>query len=159
MKTRIEESIDLAVPVRTAYSRWTQFTEFPRFVPSIESVEQLDERHVRFHARLGARDQEWETEICEQIPDERIAWKSEASSGVVTFERVNDRHSRISFEAEYELDGLLADASSTLGVGRHRVLHALERFKDLVEELGRDTPGWRFPAPDEDDEDAGPSGD
>src|SRR5262245_32706916 len=153
MKTRIEESIDLSVPVRKAYSQWTQFTEFPRFVPSIESVEQLDERRVRFRARLGALDGEWETEICELVPDQRIAWKAGTGSGVVTFEPRGERGSRISFEAEYELEGLLEDAGGTLGVGRHRVVHALERFKDLVEALGRETAGWRNPVPDEEESD------
>ena len=152
---KIEESIELAVPVHRAYDQWTHFADFPRFVPSLERVERLDERRVRFHARLGAAGQDWETEIYEQVPDERIAWKSvtgDWGAGVVTFQPVGNHHSRIVVRADFDPTTELAIDSFAETVGRHRVVHALERFKDLVEGLGRNTTGWRNPIPDDDEE-------
>jgi uncharacterized membrane protein len=89
----ITESIDVAVPVSTAYNQWTQFEEFPRFMGGVQSVQQLDDTHLRWIAEIGGKHEEWEAEITEQHPDERVAWKAiggKANTGVVTFHRLND---------------------------------------------------------------------
>ena len=36
--SKIEKSIDVDVPVRTAYNQWTQFEEFPKFMEGVENV-------------------------------------------------------------------------------------------------------------------------
>src|SRR5262245_61446137 len=72
----LEETIDIAVPVNTAYNQWTQFEQFPQFMESVKQVVQLDERRVYFHAALPGYDQEWDAEIFEQVPDHVIAWHS-----------------------------------------------------------------------------------
>src|SRR5262249_39320188 len=96
--SRIEQSIDVDVPVETAYNQWTQFEEFPPFMDGVKQVEQLDERRLRWHAAIGGVDKSWEAEITEQVPDERVAWRSvegAANAGVVTFHRLSDRKSRV----------------------------------------------------------------
>ena len=72
----IEQSIDVNVPVRTAYNQWTQFEEFPRFMEGVEAVRQLDQQRLHWRANIGGRVEEWEARITEQHPDERIAWKN-----------------------------------------------------------------------------------
>lgn len=83
----IEHSIDVEVPVRTAYNQWTQFEEFPRFMEGVEEVRQLDDTHLRWRTKIAGREKEFEAEITEQRPDERIAWTSTEGAdqaGVVT---------------------------------------------------------------------------
>ena len=44
-------SIDVEVPVRTAYDQWTQFEEFPLFMQGVQSVRQLDDTHLEWKAK------------------------------------------------------------------------------------------------------------
>ena len=69
MSTTVEESIDVDVPVRTAYDQWTQFEEFPRFMDGVESVVQLDDTHLRWEAEIAGATRIWDAEISEQTPD------------------------------------------------------------------------------------------
>src|SRR5919205_4269129 len=72
----VMQSIDVQVPVRTAYDQWTQFESFPQFMEGVKEIRQLDDRRLHWHAEVGGKDEEWDAEITEQIPDTRIAWRS-----------------------------------------------------------------------------------
>src|SRR5690606_6077951 len=99
--SHVVEWIELDVPVSTAYNQWTQFEEFPRFLASVQSVEQLDDTHLRWRAVVAGKTKEWDAEITEQIPDERIAWRSTggvANSGVVTFHKISDSRCRVTLQ-------------------------------------------------------------
>ena len=72
----IEQSIELEVPVSTAYNQWTQFEEFPRFMAGVKEVCQIEDTHVHWHAEIWGKDKEWDAEITEQVPDRKIAWRS-----------------------------------------------------------------------------------
>jgi uncharacterized membrane protein len=139
----IEQSIDVEVPVRTAYNQWTQFEEFPKFMEGVKSVRQLDDRHLHWHAEVGGRDKEWQAEITEQHPDERIAWRSvqgARNAGVVTFHRLSDSRSRIMLQLEYEPDGVAETVADAAGLMSGRVKGDLQRFKEFIELRGRETP-------------------
>jgi len=85
--------VDVAVPVRTAYNQWTQFEDFPKFMLGVKEVQQLDDRYLLWKAEIGGREKEWDAEIIEQLPDQRIAWKSvdgALNKGIVTFEPLSD---------------------------------------------------------------------
>jgi uncharacterized membrane protein len=73
MGSTIEESVEIDVPVGTAYNQWTQFEEFPKFMKGVREVRQLDPTHLHWRAVVGGIEQEWDSEITEQIPDTRIA--------------------------------------------------------------------------------------
>src|SRR5215211_6342454 len=70
----IEKSIDVRAPVNVAYNQWTQFEEFPRFMEGVKSVQQLDDKRLRWVAEIGGQEADWEAEITEQTPDQRVAW-------------------------------------------------------------------------------------
>jgi uncharacterized membrane protein len=72
----IEKTIEINVPVKTAYNQWTQFEEFPRFMEGVKQVKQLDDTHLHWKAEIGGKEKEWNAEITEQSPDQRIAWTS-----------------------------------------------------------------------------------
>jgi hypothetical protein len=104
----IEQSIDVNVPVHTAYNQWTQFEAFPQFMEGVEAVTQLDERRLHWRANVGGRVEEWDAVITEQHPDERIAWKNTAgasNAGVVTFHRLADAKTRVMLQMEYDPQG------------------------------------------------------
>jgi uncharacterized membrane protein len=138
----IEQSIDVAVPVRTAYNQWTQFEDFPHFMEGVEEVRQLDDTHLRWRTKVGGREQEFDAEITEQRPDERIAWNATRGAdqaGVVTFHRVDDTRTRIMLQ----LEAAVEKAGDALGVLKRRVKGDLERFKEMVESRGAETGAWR----------------
>jgi uncharacterized membrane protein len=143
---RIEKSIDIDLPVHTVYNQWTQFEEFPRFMEGVREVRQLDDTHLHWRAEVGGRDKEWDAEITEQIPDDRIAWRSRAgagNAGVVTFHRLSDTSTRVMLQLEYEPEGAVESTADALGLVSRRVTGDLERFKAFIESRGRETGAWR----------------
>jgi len=146
--SNIEQSIDVGVPVRTAYDQWTQFEEFPRFMEGVEEVRQLDDTHLHWRTKVAGREKEFDAVITEQTPDQRIAWTSEAGAehaGVVTFHRVAEDTTRIMLQLDVEPDGLAEKAGDALGLVKRRVTGDLERFKELVESRGpgAESGAWR----------------
>lgn len=142
----IEKSIDVKVPVRTAYNQWTQFEEFPRFMEGIENVRQIDDTHLHFVANVGGKRKEWDAEITEQVPDQRIAWRDTAgapNAGVVTFHRLAPETTRVMLQLEYDPQGFIENAGDLVGVVSSRVNGDLERFKSFIESRGNETGAWR----------------
>ena len=142
----IEKSIEVSVPVRTAYNQWTQFEEFPRFMEGVKEVTQLDDKRLHWKAAIAGKDKEWDAEITEQTPDKRIAWTSRGGAingGAVTFSRLSDATSKVMLQMEYDPQGIVENVGDALGVVSMRVQGDLERFKDFIEQRGRETGGWR----------------
>jgi len=142
----IEQSIEIDVPVRTAYNQWTQFEEFPRFMEGVEKVIQLDDKRLHWVAEIAGQAREWDAEITEQMPDERVAWRNidgATNAGVVTFHYIDDNRSKIMLQLEFEPEGLVEKAGDVLGLVRTRTKGDLERFKSFIESRGSETGGWR----------------
>jgi uncharacterized membrane protein len=143
---RVEEAIEVAVPVTTAYNQWTQFEEFPSFMEGIEEVRQLDETHLHWVASLGGRRRGWDAEISEQRPDERVAWHATSgkrNTGVVTFHRLADDRSKVMVQMEFEPEGLRETVGTIFGLDRRRIKADLERFSQLLERRGAESGAWR----------------
>jgi uncharacterized membrane protein len=141
-----EHSIDVSVPVRTAYNQWTQFEEFPRFMEGVEEIQQLDDTHLLWIAEIGGQRREWKAEITEQRPDERIAWRSmdgATNAGVVTFHRLGDSQTRVMLQMEFDPEGAIEKAGDAAGVVKSRLKGDLERFKEYIESRGHETGAWR----------------
>ena len=142
----IEESIDIDVPVRTAYNQWTQFEEFPSFMEGVESVTQLDDTHLHWVAEIAGVRREWDAEITEQHPDERVAWTSTsgtANAGVVTFHKLNDAKTRVMLQLDVQPEGAAERAGDALGMIKRRATGDLKRFKELIEARGTESGAWR----------------
>jgi uncharacterized membrane protein len=142
----IEQSIEVAVPVRTAYNQWTQFEEFPRFMEGVEEVRQVDDTRLLWRTKVGGRQQEFDTQITEQRPDERIAWtatQGAEQAGVVTFHRVDDGRTKVMLQLEAEPEGAIEKVGDAVGVLKRRVKGDLVRFKELIESRGAETGAWR----------------
>ncbi len=135
----IEQSIDVAVPVRTAYARWTDFEEFPAFMEGVEEIRRIDDTRLHWRTRVAGREKEFDAVITERTPDLRVAWRAEAGAehaGVVTFHRMGDDATRVIVQMDVEPEGTAERVADALGVLRRRVKGDLERFKAVVEARG-----------------------
>lgn len=144
---RIIETIDVDVPVSSAYNQWTQFEDFPRFLSFVESITQTDDTHTRWVVTVGGAEREFDAEITEQHPDERVAWNSvggdENHAGVVTFHKLSDAETRVTVQIDWEPSGLLEKAGAAFGVDDHAVKKDLANFKEFIESHPRETGAWR----------------
>jgi uncharacterized membrane protein len=142
----IEESVEVEVPVRTAYNQWTQFEEFPRFMEGVERVSQLDDTHLHWVAEIAGVRREWDAEITEQHPDERVAWRATQGSenaGVVTVHRIAADRTRVMLQLDFDPDGLVESVGDKLGFVKRRASGDLERFKAFIEGRGVESGAWR----------------
>ena len=114
---RIEKSIEVRCPVRTAYNQWTQFEEFPKFMSGVKEVRQLDDTHQHWHAEIWGKDKEWDAELVEQVPDRKIAWRSTTpdtpNGGTVRFEPLGQDRTRVNLTMEYEPKGAIENVSTS----------------------------------------------
>jgi uncharacterized membrane protein len=141
-----ETSIDVNVPIRTAYNQWTQFETFPQFMEGVDSVQQLDDTHLHWVADIAGVRREWDAEITEQTPDQRVAWRATdgtENAGVVTFHHISDDTTRVMLQLEFDPEGFVEHAGDALGLVRSRTKSDLERYKTFVEARGTETGGWR----------------
>ncbi|GLY06152.1 MULTISPECIES: SRPBCC family protein [Actinoplanes] len=143
----VTEFVDVNVPVSTAYNQWTQFEEFPRFMDGVREIRQIDETRMHWETEVGGVHREFDAEITEQLPDERVAWhttEGEKQAGVVTFHRLDDAHTRVTVQMDFEPQGFVEMAGDKLGVIDRQVKGDLKRFKEFIESRGGiETGSWR----------------
>jgi len=142
----IQKSVEVDVPVSTAYNQWTQFESFPEFMEGVERVTQVDPTHTHWTTKIGGVTREFDAEISEQHPDERISWHTldgPRQAGVVTFHRLGEGRSKVMLQMEFAPEGLVEKAGDTLGMVESRVTGDLERFKRFIESRGLESGGWR----------------
>jgi uncharacterized membrane protein len=142
----IDESIEIDVPVATAYNQWTQFEDFPLFMQGVDHVQQLDDTHLHWVATIGGKTAEWRAKILEQHPDKQISWVSEdgkKTRGTVSFESRGESKTLIGLSMSYKADGPVETLGSTAGLDKQRIRGDLERFKDLIEGRGEESGAWR----------------
>jgi len=147
--TTVEQSIDVDVPARVAYNQWTRFESFPEFMDGVESITQVDDTHTHWVTDIAGVTREFDAEITEQHPDERIAWTSTdgtSHAGVVTFHKLTDTSSRVMVQLDWSPGNITEKVGSALGVDQRQVRADLNRFKDLVEQKG-EASGWRGDVP------------
>ncbi|GAA3387559.1 hypothetical protein GCM10017752_04140 [Streptomyces roseoviridis] len=143
----VQETIRVEAPLRAVYDQWTQFEEFPRFMEGVEQVRQLDDRHCHWRTKVAGVAREFDTEIVDQLPDERISWRTVGGDvkqkGVVTFQRLDETHTRVSLALDVEPQGMVEKAGDALGFLESRVQGDLQRFKHFIEERDEATGAWR----------------
>jgi len=142
----IEASIEVDVPVSSAYNQWTQFEEFPKFMQGVEEVHQLDDTRLHWVASVGGRRAEWDAKILEQHPDRQVSWISEdgkKTRGTVTFQPLGADRTLVHLSLGYQAEGFVEAVGSAAGFDRRRIVGDLARFKELIEDRGSATGAWR----------------
>lgn len=148
--SQVEESIEVEVPVSTAYNQWTQFEEFPKFMDTVDEIRQLDDTRLHWVVSAGGRREEFDAVITEQIPDTRIAWKSTDGpkhAGVVDFHKLSDDKTQVMVIMDTEAEGLVEKAADAVGLVKRQVRGDLERFKKMIESRGEESGAWRGEVP------------
>jgi len=144
---QIIETIDVDVPVRTAYNQWTQFETFPKFLDEVESITQTNDTLTHWTVKVGGFTREFDAAITEQHPDERVAWTSKGGdtehAGVVTFHKLTDTTSRVTVQLDWAPEGLVEKLGALVGAGGHAVKKDLKNFKEFIEAQGSASGAWR----------------
>lgn len=142
----VSSDIDIPLPIRTVYNQWTQFEDFPAFMWGVESVTQLDDATLSWRVKVAGVERTFIAEITEQVPDERIAWKSTEGpeqAGVVTFHRLSDSETRVRLQLEWSPEGFVEHAGALLQLDDAQVRADLEHFSQLMASQGFETGAWR----------------
>jgi uncharacterized membrane protein len=141
------QTIDVDVPVNVAYNQWTQFESFPEFLDEVDSITQIDDTHTRWKVTVGGVTREFDAEITEQHPDERVAWNSTSGdvnhAGVVTFHRLSESSSRVTVQLSWDPVNLTEKLGAIFGVDDAAIKKDLENFKDFIEDERNANGGWR----------------
>ncbi|GHA05621.1 cyclase [Streptomyces tauricus] len=142
----VKEAVEVEVPVSVAYNQWTQFEEFPKFMEGVEEIRQVDDRHNHWTTKIGGVKREFDTEIVDQFPDERITWRTTSGDtkqkGTVSFQRLDDTHTRVQLVMDVEPTGAAEKAADLTGTIDRRVKGDMRRFKEYIEQHGA-SGSWR----------------
>jgi len=143
----MEKSVTVDLPVSTVYDQWTQFETFPQFMEGVEEVRQIDNTHLHWKADILGVTREWDAEIVDQTPDERITWRATdgtTNDGTVSFApEKGGQCTKVTLRLEFEPSGIVEKAGDVTHVVQRRVDGDLGRFKEFIEARGRETGGWR----------------
>ena len=145
--SKVQESIDVDVPIGTAYNQWTQFEDFPKFMDGVEEITQLDARHNHWKTKIAGVSREFDTEIVDQVPDDHVAWRTTSGdvkqTGMVRFEPIDATRTRVMMEMDFQPGGMAEKAADMMGVLDRQVTGDLKRFKHFIEERGTESGGYR----------------
>ena len=146
--SNVEQSVDVDVPVSTAYNQWTQFESFPEFMDGVESISQVSDTSTHWVVKVGGVTREFDTEITEQTRDQVIAWRSTGGdtgghSGRVSFEPLGPASTRVNISLGWEPEGLVEKVGAALNFDQRQVDKSAEDFKKFIESRGAETGAWR----------------
>lgn len=142
----VAESIDVDVPVQSAYNQWTQFETFPNFMNGVDEVRQLDDLRTHWRTSVGGVTREFDAEIIEQVPDTSIAWGSldgKAHQGWVRFQPIDATHCRVIVELSWPAENITEKLGAAVGADDRQVRSDLKRFKEYIETQGHPDGAWR----------------
>ncbi|MDX6762512.1 MULTISPECIES: SRPBCC family protein [Streptomyces] len=145
--SQVKESIEVNVPVRTAYDQWTQFETFPQFMDGVERIEQRTDTMTHWVTKIAGVEREFDAEITEQIPDTKVAWVTiggeSEQSGLVTFEPLDPSHTQVTLMMDFDPEGMAENIGDKLGFVDRQVKGDLKRFKHFIEDRGTASGSWR----------------
>jgi hypothetical protein len=167
------ESIEVGAPIDVVYDQWTRFSDFPSFMKKVERVEQVSEEKLSWKVQIFLSHRTWEATIREQVPDERIVWRSKGEKGyvdgAVTFHELAPDLTKVIVVLEYHPQGLFERTGNIWRAQGRRVRLELKHFQRHVMTNTLlhpdDVDGWRgeirdgkvvSQPGDEDEQDEGP---
>ena len=151
----IVESIDVGVPVTLAYNQWTQYNDFPKFTKKVENADKTgnedEEQKINWKAQVFWSHRTWEATVIEQVPDERIIWRSKGQKGhvdgAVTFHELGPNLTRILLVLEYHPQGMFERTGNLWRAQGRRARLELKHFGRHMMTQGvlhpDDAEGWR----------------
>ncbi|GGQ12274.1 MULTISPECIES: SRPBCC family protein [Streptomyces] len=145
--SQVKESIEVNVPIRTAYDQWTQFESFPQFMDAVQRIEQRSDTLTHWVTKIAGVEREFDAEITEQIPDTKVAWVTvggqSEQSGLVTFQPIDPSHTQVTLMMDFDPEGMAENIGDKLGFVDRQVKGDLKRFKHFIEDRGSASGAWR----------------
>ncbi|MET8633006.1 SRPBCC family protein [Streptomyces sp. NPDC004074] len=145
--TVIIESIDVGVPVRTAYDQWTQYQDFSTFAKGVKSANRADDTTSDWQAKVLWSSRSWKAHTIEQVPDYRIQWSSEgakgSTKGVITFHSLGDNLTRLLLVMEYYPSGFFEKTGNIWRAQGRRARLDFKHFARFITLKGEAEDGWR----------------
>lgn len=145
--TRVEEAIEINVPVHAAYDQWTRVSQFPQFMEGVQEVRQIDDAHLHWIGESEGRKMEWDTELTQQVPDQLLAWRTTsggANEGAIRFEPLGSDRTRVKCELSCNSPAGGSGKPVEAATLAQKLRDDMQRFKAMMENPGResgDTPG------------------
>jgi uncharacterized membrane protein len=142
----VQQAVDVAVPIETAYNQWTQFEEWPNFMFRLTRVTQEDDCTVSFATKMWGFTREFTAEIETQRPEERIKWsvkQGPAHTGVVTFHEIGERLTRVELNLDVDPGSLIEKAARGMRHVKRAVRSDLHRYKAFIEMQELESGAWR----------------
>jgi uncharacterized membrane protein len=127
---------EVEAPVEQVYAYWRDFSHFPSFMPDVQEVRVTGptSSHWVVTGPLG-KSVEWDAEITEDIPNQRIAWTSVGDAEV-------DNAGAVRFEDRGRMTGLEVSLDYNPPAGKAGELVA-ELFKDPDKQVERAVENFR----------------
>lgn len=140
MADQFIKNIIVGVEAKRCFDTWSDFEQFPEFMENIESVYIIggNRSHWVMAGPLG-QNLEWNAEVTEFQPDERIAWRSIdgdiETSGQVTFQGLPADQTEVTVMMQYiPPAGELGEAFAELfDDPESQLMQDLRNFKDSIE--------------------------
>ncbi|MBV9803308.1 MAG: SRPBCC family protein [Solirubrobacterales bacterium] len=142
----VQQSIDVAVPIETAYNQWTQYEEWPQFMHRVTRVSQEDPATVSFATKIWGKTKEFNAKIVTARPDEKIKWEVTEGlnhTGWVTFHEIAPQLTRVELSIDLEPGGMLEKAARGMRHVKRAARGDLHRFKAYIEAIEQETGAWR----------------
>ena len=144
--TTAQSTIDVNVPLSTAYNQWTQLESFPHFMSGVESVTQIDDSRTHWVMKIAGVEREFDAEITDQVADDHLAWHSIGElkqGGRVEFTSAGPEVTTITLTMDWDPEGFVESAGAALQVDDAMVKGDLKNFKKFIEERGVEEGGFR----------------
>ena len=108
----------------------------------VEEVRRQRNKRLLWRAKIGGKVKEWEAEITDQVPDQKIAWRSidgSPNAGAITFEALEADRTRVDAAIEYEPEGLLEKTGDALGIPCRAHRRRSQTISEFIESRERET--------------------
>jgi uncharacterized membrane protein len=143
----ILETIDVGVPVRTAYDQWTRYEDFSTFAKGVKSATTADDTTSDWKLKVFWSNRSWKAHTTQQVPDQRLSWTSEGAKGttkgVVTFHALGDNLTRVLLVIEYYPKGLFEKTGNIWRAQGRRARLDLKNYARHISMKGEIDDGWR----------------
>jgi uncharacterized membrane protein len=153
-----QESIDLAVPIGSAFALATRLEDFPQWSDRVERAEEIDDTHVAVDLKLRGAQRSIELEITDEQSPLRIEWEATEGlegGGMLTFHELAPSLTHLELSLDVEHQSPIQRITRSIHLPDRAIRSELHRFKAWAE-LWQEVEDIQPPAEPEDELDEEP---
>ena len=142
---RLRKSVTIQRPADELYRIWRDLEQLPKYLKHIKAVKKINETEYDWTASFNGQEFTWRSEILEDIPNERISWRSVDPQDVENYGRVKFIDMPETGSTRFQFLLIYQPAKTELGrwvasvlnpIFRLTVKDDLRRFRDQMEAVG-----------------------